>query len=70
MSISEMERMTIHLRLAMFYTPNPDEKIVSMAKRYLRKAKSSKVKKPLRTIINSPTPSTIIKNVYEDHFNG
>ena len=70
MSTSEMERMTIHLRLAMFYTSNPDEKIVSMAKRYLRKAKSSKVKKPLRTIINSPTPSTIIKNVYEDHFNG
>lgn len=57
------------MALSTFYTSDPDGQIKKMAKRYLRKERSPKVKKILKCIINDPEPRLMAHEVYEERFN-
>lgn len=65
-----LSRMTIHLYLSTFYTQDEDKQVVSMAKRYLNRTTSPRIKKPLKTIINSPRPAELVRRVYAEQYKG
>lgn len=60
-----IERAILHLMLSTYYAKDKDAQIVKMAKRYLKKPVSGKVKKPLKDIINSSKPAEAAQREYE-----
>lgn len=63
-----LTRITIHLYLSTFYAQNEDKQVVSMAKRYLAKTVSPRIKRPLKMIISSPRPAELVRRVYMEQF--
>ena len=63
-----LTRITIHLYLSTFYSQDEDKQVVSIAKRYLAKTVSPRLKKPLKMIINSPRPAELVRRVYMEQF--
>ena len=64
----KLETMTLNMRLALYYSSDKDKKIVEMAKRYLAKTVSPKIKKPLKLIIKSPMPAELVRRVYSEKY--
>lgn len=63
-----MDRETIHMALATCYHSNSDGQIIRMAKRYMRRTRSPKVKNIYKQLIVDHCPSEAVLEVYQERY--
>lgn len=61
-----MDRITLHLMLAVYLSPNPENQVRVMVKRYLQKETSPKTRRILKCILRDPDPVQTIIEVYHE----
>ena len=54
------------MALAVYYAPDPNQHIRTMAKRYKKLASSKNNKRSLGFIIKSQNPSLLVSNIYDE----
>lgn len=59
-------RTVLHMMLASYLANDPDQQVLTIAKRTAKRTHSKRTKRTMQTIINAPRPAELVKRVYEE----